>query len=63
MIQDVELWLRELEAAGWRKYASTVWKSPSGHMFRGPYGAWCRMHEFPKLSVAAHTEKEGRSRE
>lgn len=32
MSQDVELWIRELGAAGWRKYASTVWKSQSLHV-------------------------------
>ena len=56
MSQDAELWIRELEAAGWKKYASTVWQSPSGHLFRGPYGAWCRMLAHPELNVAAPPE-------
>lgn len=50
-MQDVELWIAELEAAGWRKILSTVWKSPSGHLFRGPYGAWCEMHRCPELNI------------
>ena len=51
MSQDVELWVRELTEAGWTKVLSTVWKSPSGHMFRGPYKAWELMHSHPELNT------------
>lgn len=52
MSQDVDLWVRELEAAGWRRWEgySTVWLSPSGHLFRGPYKAWTLMHSHPELN-------------
>jgi hypothetical protein len=47
--QDVECWDRQLRAAGWLPVSartgkevpgSTVWRSPSGALYRGPYGAW-----------------------
>ena len=41
--QDVELWERELIAAGWTRRFPTVWKSPSGAYYRGPDGAWRAM--------------------
>jgi hypothetical protein len=50
--QDVDCWTRQLRAAGWVPVrartgqelpGSTVWRSPSGHLYRGPYGAWCQM--------------------
>jgi hypothetical protein len=40
---DAELWERELLAAGWTKKSATVWQSPTGALFRGPYGAWRMM--------------------
>ena len=30
----------ELVAAGWTAKSPTVWTSPDGKLFRGPYGAW-----------------------
>lgn len=33
-------WNLELEDAGWKKISSTVWKSPWGHIYRGPSFAW-----------------------
>jgi hypothetical protein len=50
MGQDVELWETELEEAGWKKWGASVYQSPSGHLFRGPYGAWCKMLSFPELN-------------
>jgi hypothetical protein len=41
--QDVELWKSELRAAGWSPKFSTAWESPSGVLYRGPYGAWKAM--------------------
>ena len=58
MRQDVELWVKELIAAGWKKEVANVWLSPAGYRFRGPYGAWCKMHEFPELSVTPELRKE-----
>lgn len=49
MGQDVDLWIRELKAAGWEQVQMTVWKSPSGHLFRGPFKAWELMHAHPEL--------------
>lgn len=43
MSQDVELWKRELVAAGWRAMRSTIWRAPCGCLHLGPYGAWCKM--------------------
>lgn len=37
---DVDLWLKELKEAGWRPMTSTIWRSPTGKLFLGPYGAW-----------------------
>lgn len=51
MGQDVELWVRELLAAGWVRIRMDTWQSPSGHFFRGPYGAWCQMHSHPELNI------------
>lgn len=47
----IEQMVKELEAAGWAKAMSNVWKSPSGHLFYGPAGAWRKMRNFPQLSV------------
>lgn len=38
-----ETWEAELRAAGWRVVRPTVWASPEGFLFRGPYGAWCEL--------------------
>ena len=55
--QDVEQWRRELRAAGWLEESSTVWESPSGLRYRGPFKAWCVMKgvpcELPSQSDAA----------
>lgn len=38
-----EEWIAQLLKAGWKQVRSTVFKSPSGQYYRGPYGAWCHM--------------------
>jgi hypothetical protein len=40
--QDIDRWIRELLAAGWTQYEGhrTIWKSPGGDLYRGPYQAW-----------------------
>lgn len=45
--QNVELWVRELHEAGWKEWRrrSTIWLSPDGDLFLGPYGAWKKMRE------------------
>lgn len=45
--QNVELWRRELHAAGWHEYRGhhTMWVSPSGKLWRGPFGAWKAMKD------------------
>jgi hypothetical protein len=35
-----EQWVEELIAAGWKKESTTVWKSPQGFLYRGPFHAW-----------------------
>ena len=45
-----ETWIRELVCNGWVKVSGTVWRSPSGRLFRGPYGAWCQMITNPSLN-------------
>ena len=67
--QDIERWERELREAGWRPYRyrgrerKTMWVSPGGAIFRGPYGAWRVMRsciEWPeseagkRISEASH---------
>ena len=51
MEHNPETWISELLAAGWKKISTTVWESPSGHFFRGPYGAWDNMHKYPELGA------------
>jgi len=42
--QDIDLWIRELKAAGWTEWRRpTIWQAPDGKLFRGPYLAWCIM--------------------
>jgi hypothetical protein len=38
----VAKWVRELEAAGWKRYRGhmTLWESPDRRLFRGPAHAW-----------------------
>ena len=45
MSQDVDLWIKELNEAGWKRHATnpTMWISPLGGWYRGPYKAWCEM--------------------
>lgn len=54
--QDVECWVRELKAAGWKAVAfrrggmveverSTTWRSPAGLLYRGPALAWKVMND------------------
>jgi hypothetical protein len=40
---DPDGWVRELIAAGWKEIRLHVWQSPSGALYRGPFGAWRRM--------------------
>ena len=42
MEREDERWVRELEAAGWKRWRNrlTVWQSPNGYFYRGPFGAW-----------------------
>jgi len=40
--QNVEKWIADLNAAGWKRHAtiSTIWVSPWGAWYQGPYKAW-----------------------
>ena len=42
---QVDLWIRELAEAGWEHVRGTIWRSPDGALYRGPYGAWKAMKE------------------
>lgn len=62
--QDSECWERQLRAAGWLPWSirknqelrgSTVWRSPYGGLYRGPYGAWKAM----RAASIASTEGSG----
>ncbi len=33
----------ELLAAGWKKVRNTLWQSPNGDHYFGPFGAWREM--------------------
>lgn len=43
--QDVDCWIRELQAAGWRPWRGRTifWQDPQGNIWMGPYGAWREM--------------------
>jgi hypothetical protein len=41
--QDIDLWIRELSAAGWRAKTRTMWQAPGGDLWIGPAGAWKEM--------------------
>ncbi len=40
---SIEQQIAELERCYWTRKTSTIWKSPSGKLFRGPHGAWKAM--------------------
>lgn len=37
---QIERWVTDLHAAGWTQVKVTTWRSPTGLLYRGPYGAW-----------------------
>lgn len=56
-MQRPEDWVKELREAGWTAvrifhhpsrieavdHVTTLWRAPSGAIYRGPYGAWRQM--------------------
>ena len=40
---DVDRWREDLFNAGWTEKCHTIWVSPVGGVFRGPYAAWKAM--------------------
>ncbi len=40
---DAKEMIRQLKKAGWVGVKTTVWKSPSGSYYLGPYQAWKQM--------------------
>lgn len=36
----IDKWRRELFEAGWRAMTATIWRSPRGKLYAGPFGAW-----------------------
>lgn len=57
MSQDVELWKRELIAAGWRPMRPVYWRAPCGCLHLGPYGAWVRMLAMKANGLSCPTGK------
>lgn len=43
--RDVDRWIRELLAAGWKRRSLTTYEAPNGTLFLGPHGAWKAMKE------------------
>jgi hypothetical protein len=41
--RSIEQMVEDLKQAGWIAVRSTVWLSPRGERYRGPYGAWWAM--------------------
>jgi hypothetical protein len=39
----IEEMICQLEAAGWQAKTRVIWKSPSGKLYLGPFGAWKHM--------------------
>ncbi len=40
-VATIEEMVADLEAAGWKRVRTgTVWESPRGGFYRGPFGAW-----------------------
>ena len=56
--QRPEVWASELLAAGWVKIHLTVWESPEGNLFRGPYRAWTLMKEQEKRHRKSEIARE-----
>jgi hypothetical protein len=42
---SIEQMIAELEAAGWIARSPTLWVSPNGGLYRGPFGAYIVMSE------------------
>lgn len=42
-VPSIEEQVAQLEAAGWIKIRSRLWKAPVGGYFPGPHGAWVAM--------------------
>ncbi len=42
---DIDRWVRELTEAGWKPKTSTIWSSPEGKLYLGPFGAWKQMRQ------------------
>lgn len=36
----IETMIDDLERFGWTRVRATIWKSPDGRFFRGPFAAW-----------------------
>jgi hypothetical protein len=51
MKQSIDKWKEELIAAGWSPAFGSLWKSPSGALFHGPYHAWQMMQQYPALNT------------
>ena len=63
MESDIQMWERELREAGWRPWRhprghenNTIWVSPRGQMYRGPYGAWRVMQSIKQWGDTALPE-------
>jgi hypothetical protein len=59
-LPTIEEMKAELIAAGWRPKPSnsTIWKSPHGILFRGPYGAWRVMKGLGNWNSSGNRKRE-----
>ncbi len=44
-MNEYDRWVAELKAAGWVRHHRTLWRSPEGLFYLGPYKAWQVMRE------------------
>ena len=60
---EPEKWERELLEAGWTHYKirgrerKFIWRSPSGEIYRGPYGAWRMMKSLEQWGTGANLQR------
>ena len=43
--EDIDRWIAELKAAGWKPKSPTIWQAPDGKLWLGPHGAWKKMRQ------------------
>ncbi len=59
---DVDRWVRELNEAGWKRKSGTIWSSPTGRLYLGPFQAWRYMKAQPTCTCGHSRDKHTLSR-